>query len=211
MRRLSGRGQGWCSTARSSPWSTGIRTRLPAPGYDGSPEGMEAHLQTCRETWATAWTLVGDTLEEAGQALEESLFRGVAYHLNDCELLDDRPAEGRALVQRSCIDLCRASRGGQAPSRIDRNTHVKGDNPCSRLTPSTPKDPASSAGQALYTISAGGFSATVDAFAPRREDRRASGSSRWSARRPRSRRSGLRCSSSHPTPPTSSGARTECR
>ena len=28
-----------------------------------------------------------------------------------------------------------------------------------------PEDPASSAGQVLYTISAGGFSATVDAFA----------------------------------------------
>ena len=62
-------------------------------GYDGPPEGLEAHLQTCRETWATAWTLEGDTLEEAGQALEESRFRGVVYHLNDCELLDERPAE----------------------------------------------------------------------------------------------------------------------
>ena len=43
-----------------------------------------------------------------------------------------------------------------------------------------PEDPASSAGQALYTITAGGFSATADAFA-RDEQTEASGSSRWSA------------------------------
>ena len=44
----------------------------------------------------------------------------------------------------------------------------------------------------LFTISAGGFSATVDAFA--RDDRtEGSGSSRWWAPRPRSRRSGHRC------------------
>ncbi len=60
-------------------------------GYSGPPEGMEAHLITCRETWATVWALEGDTLEEARQALAESRFRGVAYHVNDCELLDDRP------------------------------------------------------------------------------------------------------------------------
>ena len=95
MRRLSGRfrGQGWCSKARSSPWSTGIRTRLPAPATTDRQRAMETHLQTCRETWATAWMLEGDTLKEAKQALKESLFRGVAYHLNGCELLDDRPAE----------------------------------------------------------------------------------------------------------------------
>ena len=61
--------------------------------YGGPVEGMEAHLNTCRETWATVWALEGDTLEEARQALAESRFRGIAYHLNDCELLDDRPSE----------------------------------------------------------------------------------------------------------------------
>ena len=61
--------------------------------YGGPSEGMEAHLSTCRETWATVWALEGDTLEEAKQALAESRFRGAAYHLNDCELLDDRPPE----------------------------------------------------------------------------------------------------------------------
>ena len=59
--------------------------------YDGPAEVAEAHLSTCRETWATVWALEGDTLEEARQALAESRFRGVAYHVNDCELLDDRP------------------------------------------------------------------------------------------------------------------------
>ena len=62
-------------------------------GYGGPAEGMEAHLRTCRETWATVWALEGDTIEEARQALAESRFRGVAYHVNDCELLDDRPLE----------------------------------------------------------------------------------------------------------------------
>ena len=61
--------------------------------YGGPAEGMEAHLSTCRETWATVWALEGDTLEEARQALAESRFRGAAYHVNDCELLDDRPPE----------------------------------------------------------------------------------------------------------------------
>ena len=62
-------------------------------GYNGPAEGMEALLRTCRETWATVWGLEGDTLEEAKQALTESRFRGAAYHLSDCQLLDDRPTE----------------------------------------------------------------------------------------------------------------------
>ena len=61
--------------------------------YDGPEEGREAHERTCRETWATAWTLEGETLEEARQALAERRFTGAAYHLSDCELLDDRPPE----------------------------------------------------------------------------------------------------------------------
>ena len=36
----------------------------------------------------------GSTLKEARQALAESRFLGAAYHLSDCELLDDRPPEG---------------------------------------------------------------------------------------------------------------------
>ena len=48
---------------------------------------------TCWETWVTAWMLEGETLEEARQALAESRFIGTAYHLSDCELLDDRPRE----------------------------------------------------------------------------------------------------------------------
>ena len=61
--------------------------------FDDPPEEMEAHLSACRETWAEVWALEGDTLEEAKRALEESRFRGTAYHVNDCELLDDRPPE----------------------------------------------------------------------------------------------------------------------
>ncbi|MDE2753570.1 MAG: hypothetical protein OXI83_13410 [Gemmatimonadota bacterium] len=61
--------------------------------FDDPPEEIEAHLSTCRETWAEVWGLEGDTLEEARQALAESRFRGIAYHVNDCELLDDRPSE----------------------------------------------------------------------------------------------------------------------
>ena len=56
-------------------------------------EEREAHEETCRETWATVWGLEGDTLEEARQALAESRFRGAAYHLSDCQLLEDRPVE----------------------------------------------------------------------------------------------------------------------
>ena len=44
----------------------------------------------------------------------------------------------------------------------------------------------------LYTVSAGGFSATADAFA-RDPTPRSSGSSRWSAPRPPSRPSGPPC------------------
>ena len=51
----------------------------------------------------------------------------------------------------------------------------------------------------LYTITAGGFSATADAFA-RDDDTDASGSSPWSAPRRLSRPSGPPCSSSPPTP-----------
>ena len=51
------------------------------------------HAKACMETWATVWVLEGNTLDEAKLALEESRFRGAAYHLSDCQLLDDRPAE----------------------------------------------------------------------------------------------------------------------
>ncbi|MCY4529744.1 MAG: hypothetical protein OXD46_12020 [Chloroflexi bacterium] len=61
--------------------------------YGGPPEDMEVHLRTCRETWASVWALEGDTLEEARQSLAERRFCGSAYHVNDCELLDDRPQE----------------------------------------------------------------------------------------------------------------------
>ena len=62
--------------------------------YGGPGEGMEAHLSACHETWATVWALEGDTLRggQTGPWLE-SRFRGAAYHVNDCELLDDRPPE----------------------------------------------------------------------------------------------------------------------
>ena len=71
----------------------------PGPGpfpcvvHDGPEEEREAQERTCRETWATVWGLEGDTLEEAKQALAECRFRGAAYHLSDCQLLDDRPTE----------------------------------------------------------------------------------------------------------------------
>ncbi len=61
--------------------------------FDDPPEEMKTHLSACRETWAEVWALEGDTLEEAKRALKESRFRGIAYHVNDCELLDDRPPE----------------------------------------------------------------------------------------------------------------------
>ena len=74
-----------------------LADRNPAPyactAYGGPPEDMEAHLRTCLETWATVWALEGDTLEEARQSLAERRFCGSAYHVNDCELLDDRPQE----------------------------------------------------------------------------------------------------------------------
>ena len=66
---------------------------FPCVVYDGTEEEREAHERTCRETWATAWALEGDTLEEARQALAERRFIGAAYHLSDCQLLDDRPPE----------------------------------------------------------------------------------------------------------------------
>ena len=90
----------WKVAGAGMVWEAGFAAlvdRNPTPfactAYVGPSEGMEAHLQTCRETWATVWALEGDTLEEAKQALKEFRFRGVAYHVNDCELLDDRPPE----------------------------------------------------------------------------------------------------------------------
>ena len=65
---------------------------MPCP-FDGPEGDWDVHSRTCRETWVTAWVLEGDTLEEARQSLAESRFRGTAYHLSDCELLDDRPPE----------------------------------------------------------------------------------------------------------------------
>ena len=64
--------------------------------YNGPEDEREAHEETCQEAWATVWGLEGDTLQEAKQALAESRFRGAAYHLSDCELLDDRPTEDAA-------------------------------------------------------------------------------------------------------------------
>ena len=66
---------------------------FPCTVYDGTEEEREAHERTCRETWATVWALEGDTLEEARKSLAERRFLGAAYHLSDCELLDDRPPE----------------------------------------------------------------------------------------------------------------------
>ena len=66
---------------------------FPCVVYGGPEEGRDAHERTCRETWATVWLLEGDTLEKARRALAESCFLGAAYHLSDCQLLDDRPAE----------------------------------------------------------------------------------------------------------------------
>ena len=66
---------------------------FPCVVFGGPEEEREAHERTCRETWATARALEGDTLEEARQALAERRFLGAAYHLSDCELLEDRPPE----------------------------------------------------------------------------------------------------------------------
>ena len=65
---------------------------FPCVVYDGPEEGRDAHERTCSETWETAWALEGDTFEEARQSLVESRFLGAAYHLSDCELLEDRPS-----------------------------------------------------------------------------------------------------------------------
>ena len=66
---------------------------FPCTAYNCPEDGRDAHEDACRETWATALGLEGDTLEEAKQALAESRFRGAAYHLSDCQLLEDRPTE----------------------------------------------------------------------------------------------------------------------
>ena len=79
--------------------------------YNGPEEEREAHEDTCRETWATVWGLEGNTLEEARQALAESRFLAAAYHLSDCELLDDRPRGGRypAVIEHArCTEATRS-------------------------------------------------------------------------------------------------------
>ena len=66
---------------------------FPCVACDGTEEERKIHEKTCRETWATVWVLEGDTLEEARLALAERRFLGAAYHLSDCQLLEDRPRE----------------------------------------------------------------------------------------------------------------------
>ena len=66
---------------------------FPCVVFDGPEGGRETHERTCSETWDTVRVLEGDTLEEARQSLMERRFSGAAYHLSDCQLLDDRPPE----------------------------------------------------------------------------------------------------------------------
>ena len=78
---------GFCALIdrNNDPWScTGF--------HSDDKRVQEEHEGTCMETWDTVWHLPGETLEEATVACREGRFTGgVACHINDCELLDDRP------------------------------------------------------------------------------------------------------------------------
>ena len=45
--------------------------------------------EDCRE-WTNVWTLPGDTRQEAIANLVARRFTGAAYHVSECEMLDDR-------------------------------------------------------------------------------------------------------------------------
>ena len=59
--------------------------------YSKDEAEYEAHLANCRERWADAMALPGETLAEARQADAEGRYLGMVYHLNDCDILADRP------------------------------------------------------------------------------------------------------------------------
>lgn len=56
------------------------------------------HNPNCKERWNTVWALPGETREEAEAAHTAKTYLGSAYHVADCELLDDRPVEAEVLV-----------------------------------------------------------------------------------------------------------------
>ena len=176
-------------------WTERRRTRSPATVY-GWPRrrcGASSREDVPGVPGPTAWGLEGGTLEEAKQSLDERRFLGAAYLLSDCELLEDRPPEHAD--QRNGTDPCRGfTRGTRSPAHRS-NSHQKGGRKCSRHTRWTPRtcSPSRRAdSRPRWTPS------------PGTTGRRASGSSRWWAPRPRSRRSGRRCSSSPRTRLTSS-------
>ena len=49
------------------------------------------HPEDCIERWSTMWALPGDSLEEAHAALARQEFLGPVYHVNDCELVKEKP------------------------------------------------------------------------------------------------------------------------
>ena len=66
------------------------RAEEPFPCVD---DDLPGHPKGCMETWNSVWTLPGETREEAEAAHAGGNHIGVAHHVSDCELLDDRPVE----------------------------------------------------------------------------------------------------------------------
>ncbi len=71
----------------------GTRTRSPAPSTTVRRRTGRPTRERATRPGRRCGALEGDILEEARKSLAESRFLGAAYHLSDCQLLDDRPLE----------------------------------------------------------------------------------------------------------------------
>ena len=117
--------------------------------------GAQAHERTCRETWATAWGLEGDTLEEAKAGFGRAPLSRRRLPPERLRAPGGPPARARVVTEPH-----RPPRGHQrrgiVPAHLLSTRHQGGAS-CSQTHVIDPED--------LFTISAGGFSATADAFA----------------------------------------------
>ena len=56
---------------------------------DWTPCMLDCHDPHCRE-WTNVWLLPGQTRAEAMANLVSRCYSGAAYHVSECEMLDDR-------------------------------------------------------------------------------------------------------------------------
>lgn len=60
---------------------------------DLMPCVLDCGDKECDE-WMNVWLLPGETREEAEQALQQERYRGAAYHVSECQMLDEKDGGG---------------------------------------------------------------------------------------------------------------------